>query len=1232
MDMTNSPCQTGYDGEVEDYTIVVTAPTGCTGTPSGGTVTVTPSEGAPASTYAVAASGYTAAINITYLWQSNTNGAGWVDIGTASSTYASLTGLTAPAFGTVIQYRLLVTCTTSSQSAYSSTGTFTSGYCTPSGSNGSYWITNFTTTTGITNINNTSAAGVGGYSNFTAQSCSQYQGSAVNLSISTNTSTHYFYVWVDWNNDGDFGDAGEDIVTSTTTFLSSYSGSYTIPLTQAAGSYRMRVGQNWSATILTPCGTSSNGEYEDYIFTVVALPACSGTPSAGTVVYSGATLCANVGSATITNSGFTTGFSGLTYQWLSSNDNFATDTSSVSGGSNPASLSTGALTATTSYLVRAFCSNSGIYSYSNKISVPVNAPAISTTVPASRCDAGTLTISATGTSGSTIRWYSAVTAGTLLQTGTAGSGADAYTTASLPYTSNNTYYVEALNGTCTSIPRTAVTANVVPPTTNPTISPMPTITICRDSILTLNASGSTVATTTLLNEGFESTTFLPSTFNIPTPNGDGDYFQSSSYYFEGTKAIGLYSETDFWDWFGLFGEAGNVNMVQATPMDLSSYLDAKLTFYHICATEDGYDFGIVQYNDGTGWKNFPSSAYTGSATLADANGNLSITDQVAFDKASYSDWDATFTDDLYDYLDISATGYDPGNSSTLWKRESIDLTPFMTNNFRVRFRYTFDDVTDYYGWLIDSIAITGNQAIKYAWSPNTGLYTNAAATTAYDSLTTPNAATVYAKPTATTTYKAIAYTGPAPATCSGNASVTVNVTQKPTATINAARPYLCDATAQLSVSALTPPTATINWTNASGTGSASATGSPATVSGLAGTTVYNVKATDGVCVDVPLGTSTVVTPSVDNSSIATSPSAGVSVCNYCVYQDGNTKTYYNSTDGKIIASITDETSNAASLGETEICFKALSGPGSVTDNIGYTQPYLGRVWTIHPAAGSRALVTLYFTDAELAALQAAANSGPYQFSGYYSLSLTKYSNGGSTFTPDYTAPASTGGTGVSGNFSSFNTTDHKVQFAVDDFSTFYIHPVLYPFAALPVELVSFTGWNAGEKNELEWKTASELNTLKFVVEKKIDGGSFTYLGELPAAGNSSQLRTYNFSDLNPVVGNNYYRLKIIDTDGKFSYSNIINVPLSEVLTNNFVSVYPNPTGGELNVGIQSTAAYDTKVLVYDVIGTKMFEQNKDLIKGLNTVQFDFSSFAKGAYILHFTDNNGKTHTTKFVKE
>jgi len=300
---------------------------------------------------------------------------------------------------------------------------------------------------------------------------------------------------------------------------------------------------------------------------------------------------------------------------------------------------------------------------------------------------------------------------------------------------------------------------------------------------------------------------------------------------------------------------------------------------------------------------------------------------------------------------------------------------------------------------------------------------------------------------------------------------------------------------------------------------------------------------------------------------------------------------------------------------------------SVTDNIGYTQPYLQRQWTIHPTNGTRAVVTLYFTDAELTALQAAANSTVYQFSSY-DLWVTKYSGGqDGSFTP----PASTGGVYVPSTFSAYGS-DHKVEFVVDNFSTFYIHPALFPFSALPVEFVSFTGWNSGNVNQLQWKTASESNTLKYIVEKSIDGRTYSYIGEKPAAGNSTQLLIYDFTDNNPVIGNNYYRLKVIDIDGKISFSNVVNIPVSEAVSNNFTRVYPNPTGGKLNVEIQSTSVYDTKIIVYDIVGNKVFEQNADLVKGLNTIDFDFSSLAKGTYLLNFTDNTGKSHITKFVKD
>ena len=181
-------------------------------------------------------------------------------------------------------------------------------------------------------------------------------------------------------------------------------------------------------------------------------------------------------------------------------------------------------------------------------------------------------------------------------------------------------------------------------------------------------------------------------------------------------------------------------------------------------------------------------------------------------------------------------------------------------------------------------------------------------------------------------------------------------------------------------------------------------------------------------------------------------------------------------------------------------------------------------------------------------------------------------------------------------------------------------------------MVSFTGFNQGVINKLNWVTASEENTLKFEIQKSIVTGVWTTIGETPAAGNSSQQINYDFSDNNPVIGNNYYRLKIIDNDGTFSYSNIINIPINEAVINGIVNVYPNPTNGNLNVEIQSTSSYDTKILVYDVIGKKVFDKENSLVKGLNILQFNFSQLAKGAYILQFADTGGKLYTTKFVKD
>ena len=1251
------------------------------------------------------------------------------------------------------------------------TWTFTTNaapcYCTSTSTSNTGRITAFSTTAGVTNITNTgSGYSTNGYGDFTSLSASQNLSTSINYSATINSIGLGvgFAIFVDWNQDGDFTDAGENVYNSSGYIYANPTGSFTVPGTAAIGSTRMRIVSNYDSGTPVSCNSGITGETEDYTFIVLATP-CSGTPTGGTIT--GNPICVS-GAAKLTASGYTSGLSGLSYQWETS-PNGTSSWTSISGQVNPASATTAVITTTTYYRLRVTCTPSSSIAYSNVLMISVNTPSITSTKDSSRCGNGTITLEATGSAGTTVRWYDAATAGNLVGTGspftttslsatttyyaaaevssaaingTIGAGASATTGSSglftslgispfthlyggyksqilitsaeltaaglsagtfnslafnvtsagttytgfnlnigstsatnltdfatptftnvyngnitpstgfysIPFstayqwdgtsniilqlcwsnnndggtsaevrfdeTSNNSmvsyeeddvlpgdicagnpadYYYTAkpqirFNATpvCSSSPRTAVVATVIQTVPTPTLN-ITSSSICKDSIVKLYTGGSSISgNTTLFSENFEDGTLGNFTRVDSTghnPAGASWAVQSSPYDIptlvwdatinSGSSKFAL-TNSDFnttVNYVNTSLESGVINTTSFTTLALTFR-----HFYSDFSTAADHDIARIEVstNGGTSWTSVQTYTTNQGAEGAFASVNINL--------AAY-----------------------------------VNQT-----NLKFRFKYVskWDD-----GWAIDDVVLSGmkNLPAIYTWSPSTNLFIDAAATTPYNSTTYPNRDTVYAKPTDTTTYT-VSASSVTPVKCASTNTVTINVSQIPVANLDAVKPYLCDGSALLSASSVSPTSTTFNWVKFSGTGIASVVGNPATVTGLSGTTIYNALATNGVCVDKLIGKDTIVTQPT-NSVVATSPSPGVSVCNYCVYQNGNTKTYYNSTDGKIVASITDDASVNSSLDETEMCFKVNGAVQTVTDNLGNEQPYLQRTWTIHPTAGTKSTVTLYFTNAELLALQAAANGGVYQFSGY-DLWITKYSGGQNGV---YTGPASTGGVSVPAVFSAYGS-DHKVEFTVDNFSTFYIHPSLFPFSALPVEFVSFTGLNVGNVNQLEWITASELNSSKFVVEKSLDGNSFTYIGEKPAAGNSNHLITYNFNDNNPVVGNNYYRLKIIDLDGTFTYSNIVNIPIGEVLSNSFARVYPNPTAGKLNVEIQSTANFDTKLAVYDIVGTKIYEKSVGLVKGLNTVDCNFSTMAQGAYVLHFTDNNGKIHTTKFIKE
>ena len=159
------------------------------------------------------------------------------------------------------------------------TGSAITGYCAYTTSSSSYWISNFNTTGGVANINRNSTYTAGGYANYSATDIvSQNEGVSFNFSVTMSSGTHGVNIYVDWNNDLDFNDAGE-LVYASGGYVSNATGSITIPVGTSTGNHRMRVVSNYLSTSPSACGSNTYTEAEDYTINCLGPLPCSGNPS-----------------------------------------------------------------------------------------------------------------------------------------------------------------------------------------------------------------------------------------------------------------------------------------------------------------------------------------------------------------------------------------------------------------------------------------------------------------------------------------------------------------------------------------------------------------------------------------------------------------------------------------------------------------------------------------------------------------------------------------------------------------------------------------------------------------------------------------------------------------------------------------------------------------------------------------------------------------------------------------
>ncbi len=338
--------------------------------------------------------------------------------------------------------------------------------------------------------------------------------------------------------------------------------------------------------------------------------------------------------------------------------------------------------------------------------------------------------------------------------------------------------------------------------------------------------------------------------------------------------------------------------------------------------------------------------------------------------------------------------------------------------------------------------------------------------------------------------------------------------------------------------------------------------------------------------------------------------------------------------GKLVASV----NSPVSMANTDVQAYINAGPVRINSD----QYYHDRNITIKPTTvnlADSATVRFYFLDTETEALIAATGCAYcYKPAMAYELGVTKYSD---------PVDANENGTladNTPGLYQFISAATRKLvpfdkgyyaEFKVKDFSEFWLNNGGFNNATpLPLQLVSFTAKKQGSNNVItEWVTTNEVNADHFDIELAKGNSSyqqnlFVKIGEVRARNNDQAAeQSYSFPDLeNNKTGVRYYRLKIVDKDGRFTYSPVRPV----VFSNDMVwQVYPNPSNGSFNFIYQANEGTAVQIKMYDVNGRVVKRSNTIATGFEQKINIDLQ--AAGIYLLEAIAGQRK-QSFKLIKQ
>jgi len=315
-------------------------------------------------------------------------------------------------------------------------------------------------------------------------------------------------------------------------------------------------------------------------------------------------------------------------------------------------------------------------------------------------------------------------------------------------------------------------------------------------------------------------------------------------------------------------------------------------------------------------------------------------------------------------------------------------------------------------------------------------------------------------------------------------------------------------------------------------------------------------------------------------------------------------------DGNIMAEIY---ANGNNLGMVTSSFYKNSGPIRVAN----TTHYLDRNMTITPTTqpSSTVKIRLYLSKAELDALIA---DGASNVTAIGNLKIYKNNDPCSSA---ISAPP----TAITPTYAeAFGANGYMLQGDITSFSSFYFASTnSFTLFTLPLDLLSFTGHLQNDNSVLlNWKTENEINTSHFVVERSADGIRYNGIGNVTANGRNNTAGSFNYSltdndAINQSSQRLYYRLKMVDIDGNFKYSNIISV--SFPLITGKLGVSPNPVLTTMKVAITAEADGRVQWKLTDNVGRVIQKGSENVKKGTgNNFTINMNKLPAGTYNLSVT--------------